>query len=204
MILLSASRFLHLPKCGGCWVMDALLAACPNAKSIYGAYANGLHVQAHLCFPSAPHPDKVTFVSIRRPDDWLRSVWVDRVKERWQYNWPANRFQSDNFHDFVQGILDSPTPGFVDAFFYTFCGDSAVEVLPLEFLRSSLIWWLHELGEVFDKQVIQNMPQKNVSNYHGIDARWDEDQRREILVANQWSMVRWSAAHEKYKEITSE
>jgi hypothetical protein len=202
MIVLEKSRFLHVPKCGGCWTMDALLAACPNAFGVYGEYAGGAHVQAHFSFPSSPHSRQVTFCSIRRPDDWLRSLWLNRVRDNWQYNWPANRFRSDTFFEFVQSILDSPTPAFISETYYIYCGDLTVEVLPMEHLQPSLIYLLRKLGEDFDEEAIKRTPEKNVAKSNS-ELIWNEEQRQKILATNQWAFARWRNAYQKYVDITA-
>lgn len=99
--------FIHIPKTSGGWV----------TRNFSGVTRDG---SAHG-FPTR-WDYSLIFTVVREPADWLRSVWANRIQERWQQYprevpWQAfcniaNQYQTSDFNQFARNIVTG-YPGIV-------------------------------------------------------------------------------------------
>jgi hypothetical protein len=102
-LILQRSRFLHVPKTGGTWMKQALLAGCTVVEDFR------LRGSDHTRLGETPRADRFTVAFVRHPLTWWQSFWRF-------HNGPARRYivshkvcsrcWSDDFDEFVTRLLD--------------------------------------------------------------------------------------------------
>jgi len=158
-LVLSKSRFLHVPKTGGNWVSTVLRELFPGAQRMGNI---------HTTRKSAPRPDLLTFAFVRHPLTWYQSYFSYKQHKGWDSSndWD-DVVRSDSFVDFVESALDH-SPAYYSKLLRRFVGRAGDEIEFIgrcESLSDDLIRALELAGEAFDADVIRNTPPVNQSCY---------------------------------------
>ena len=161
MLILPHSCFLHVPKTGGSWVKQAIIAAGIPARE------HAIKGYSHLGIADCPEPWKFRFAFVRNPLGLYRSYWQFKMTVGWD---PDNvldqRCRADDFQVFVNKVLAADA-GIYARNLRDFVGTPEA---PIEFvgrfenLVEDLVQALTLAGESFDAQAIRQLPPSNVSN----------------------------------------
>jgi hypothetical protein len=151
--------FLHVPKTGGVWAVEAMKAAGVELEQV------GKHTQLK---DLDRYPGRFRIAFVREPLSWCRSWWVHRQT---QGDWIENSIPDNvalavepNFEAFLEGLI-AKYPGYVSALFEQFTGpaDDAIEFVGLhERLVDDLVAGLKLAGQEFDEGKLRSFPAKNV------------------------------------------
>ena len=134
---------VHVPKCGGSWVRQALQGA-------------GYNISMDMADNHSPAPrtDYPTYVFIRHPAAWLASWWAHCDRNGWLDDGPLPegfkagsnpyhkmmsttcKYKSANFEEFVHDLL-TYQPEFVTRFFAPYM-ETATRIGRVETLRRDL------------------------------------------------------------------
>jgi len=169
-IVIESATFLHLPKCGGTWVRQALAAA-------------GLGPREEP--PGEPHRIAATegrfvFTFVRHPLSWYRSFWNYRLSTAASRDGPLDGHLREmarraaepidaclvdddgrprSFAAFAAACVERH-PGFLSDRFALFAGESDF-VGRQESLCEDLVAALTRAGAAFDPEVIRRVPRVN-------------------------------------------
>lgn len=154
MILLKNSIFYDVPKTGGSWVSEGLMAY-NDATFVYGT--------SHE--PPDPNDKEIynkrfTFTFIRHPVDWYKSYYASRVQ--------AKTEEPNNFDDFLKRMFSGRKTFGVE---WTSLTDYLKPFMKCDFvgttenLGEDLIMALKMGGEAADKGNLLNRPWVNVTEY---------------------------------------
>lgn len=101
--------FIHIPKSGGRWVSETMVALVPGAQWVDDK-TNDAHAM--------PQRDKQAFVFVRHPVSWMSSLWHHRARKN--FNWhvqntrgqPAVELEvrcgNNDFRGFMENIAARP------------------------------------------------------------------------------------------------
>jgi len=161
MLILPHSCFLHVPKTGGSWVKQAIIAAGIPARE------HSREGYTHLGIADCPEPGLFRFAFVRNPLGLYRSYWQYKMTVGWD---PANaldqRCRSDDFATFVSAVLLA----FPGIYARSLCDYVGPPEAPIEFvghyenLVEDLVQALTLAGERFDASAIRELPPSNVSD----------------------------------------
>jgi hypothetical protein len=161
MLILPHSCFLHVPKTGGSWVKQAVIAAGIPARE------HSREGYTHLGIADCPEPDKFRFAFVRNPIGLYRSYWQYKMTVGWD---PSNALDqachTDDFAVFVSKVV-MQFPGIYARSLLEYVGppEAPIEFIGrFEHLVEDLVLALTLAGERFDETVIRNMPPSNVSD----------------------------------------
>lgn len=161
MLILPHSCFLHVPKTGGSWVKQAILASGIPARE------HSKQGYTHLGLADCPGPGLFRFAFVRHPLGLYRSYWQFKMTVGWDAaNVLDQRCQSDDFATFVTKVL-ADFPGVYARSLRDYVGPPEA---PIEFigrfenLVEDLVQALTLAGERFDARAIRQLPPSNVSD----------------------------------------
>ena len=192
-ILLRHIRYIHVPKCAGTFVRQALKAACPY----HAMYGTPERQNNHLGVKKAPGEGLFTFCTLRSPADWHASYWawrcgkyglgpvISKVCDVQLLDSPFDPYMSFDFQEFIGGVIQGQMKGF-DPYYREFL-DKSVHVVPLMDdveLVEQLIDLLKMWDEEFDEDVLRNFSPANVSDKKRFRAEWLPGQKEQIDALN--------------------
>lgn len=160
--------YLHIPKTGGTWFRQALLAAGVGIEAIgdqhsHFPYLNNF-VQQDVA--RAAH----YFVLVRHPITWYQSRWAFRVLNGWQMTHPIDRAcASNDFQEWVRNLLDHKC-GWVSQLYDMYIGGipgQECNVGRIECLPDDAIGVLQRVGVDFDAEKFRATPRVNDSTMDG-------------------------------------
>jgi hypothetical protein len=175
--------FIHVPKTGGTWVVDAIKAAGIESESKFNKHATWYEI---WCNPRQDNFDPTSipvFAFVRHPFEWLRSYWRFREGariasghgpvEKWQPHYAAHHINQQvdycahwEFEVFLERVLER-CPGYVSRMFDAYVGSRDFEISFIgtqENLCEDLVRALRLHGEVFDEAALRATPHSNVSS----------------------------------------
>lgn len=178
MLLMPRSCFLHIPKTGGTWVKNAIIASGIPAREF------NIDGNPHIGYKYCPEPEKYMFAFVRHPLAFYRSYWLFKMTDGWDpKNVMDNECKSNDFNIFIANVL-SKYPQIYSKFVFSFIGYPEQKIRfvgRFENLVEDLIKALNEAGEEFDESVIQSFPPVNVSNKSRHSALYSSEQKQQIL-----------------------
>ena len=192
-ILLRHTRFIHVPKCAGTFVRQALKAACPY----HAMYGTPERQNNHLGVSKAPGEGLFTFCTLRDPADWHASYWgwrcgkyglgpvVSKVCNTDLLDAPFDCYMSLDFQRFISGVIRDKVGAF-DPYYDEFL-DKSVHVVPLmddRRLVDQLIDLLECWDEEFDEDVLRDFAPANVSDKSKFQATWLPGQKEQVRWLN--------------------
>ena len=187
-LVLSKSRFLHVPKTGGNWVSTVLRELFPSAERM---------VKIHTTRRSAPRPDLPAFAFVRHPLTWYQSYFSYKQRKGWD---PQNEWDDvvrcDSFTEFVQKAI-ADTPAYYSKLLRRFTGrpDDEIDFIGrFESLTDDLIKALHMAGEEFDANVIRSTPPVNQSSYDQHPAVYPDGLAERVLEVEAEAVERFYSA----------
>lgn len=182
-LLRTGDIFIHIPKCGGNWVRDALRAqklwrcrigykhATPERINNVWKYHRWRFIK-HI--PSRPDvtPGKLRraykFCFLRNPVTWYESWWKFMAGDwhpwevgRWHPQRPIDDCGSDDFNEFIENVLREQ-PGYISAMYESYV-DGCDFVGRFESLHDDLGRVLRERGVSFDPASFGTVAPVNVS-----------------------------------------
>ena len=186
-MILSRSRFLHLPKTGGAWVSEALTRA---GVAVVPVDLMGGHADLERC----PGKPLFTFAFVRHPLSWWRSYWGYRMRTGWEPNEPLDATcASDDFQQFLGAAL-SAFPGYYARLLVRYVGGPgrAIDFVGrFERLTEDLIEGLLLGGESFDVEAVRSTAPVNATDYREHRAEYSPELRSGVLKAEKYVIERF-------------
>lgn len=167
-LILSHSRFIHVPKTGGSWVCNVVKRLCPCylvvGRRQMGTASTLDPLSSHVCLAGLPGETLFTFAFVRHPVSWWMSAFRHKWTTRWK-NMAVNVPRTTQFSKFMDAVLTTQ-PGCYSASLERFVGhrDSEIDFVGKhETLCDDLIMALRLAGERVDEQALRNTKPRNVS-----------------------------------------
>lgn len=196
------AAFLHIPKCAGFWVEEALLRLGVAVK-LRAHPRDPLQADRHARladFSDTPTPRHV-FAFVRHPFRWLESWWKytngrPHNWDRWEWHptYPLQACRSLSFDYFVRCVLKS-CPGFVGNLFSQYVGDEAnpiaTRVGRVETIVADMEAMLAEAGVPVPPGVLPAIPPIHTTQRVGTIPEWREKTLTGTLAAEADAMRRW-------------
>ena len=159
-VILGNCRILHIPKCGGNWIINALR----NAEvpfELAGPY--------HLEYDDCPRGDLPTVAFVRNPLTWWQSLWRHHARINgqdpfWLYQCGPNlgALFAPTFSTYMDNALRE-IPGYCTQVFGRFTRNGNIDFIgKLENLTEDLGRALQTFGEKFDREKIIDYPPRNI------------------------------------------
>lgn len=192
-LILDECQILHIPKCGGKWVQQALEAGGVQ------------YTEWHVAHATRPHKDLPAVAFVRHPLTWWQSLWRYRMGRGWPgdevpfrvagepYN--LEPLFSDSFAKFAQNVLRD-CPGYCGRIFELFVGPVAF-IGRQESLAGDLVRALQMFGVEHDAKRIWTTPPYHVTD-KGFDASYTPELRAAMAEAEREAIERFG-----YREETT-
>ena len=190
--------FLHVPKTGGTWATQALIAAGVPCRAVEIPSRNHYAEHGHVWLADIVPDERLLSVAfVRHPLDWWRSVWAHRMREGWLFpnHEIDSRASSTDFAEFVEMVIEH-LPGFLDGFFERFTGPPERPIAfvgRFERLVDDLVLALRLAGEPFDEVALRTHPPQNVGTYDRFAASYDPELARALAISEQRTIDRFYA-----------
>ncbi len=186
---------LHVPKTGGTWATQALVAAGVAFERLDES-DKGDSPNGHADLEStAEYANRLKVGFVRHPLDWWRSYWGHRMRGGWS-ELDVDRCRSDDFNEFIVRVVEF-APGFVSATYERFVGPPAT---PIDFvgryehLADDLCAALRKAGESFDEAALRAQPRANVNDYKRYPAFYDPAPARAMAESERGAIERFYAS----------
>jgi hypothetical protein len=179
--ILTNCRILHIPKCGGNWIINALR----NAEvpfELAGPY--------HLDYDACPRSDLPTVAFVRNPLTWWQSIW--RHHARFNGRDPFLLYKNGpnlgplfapTFTAFMDNALRE-MPGYCLEAFRRFARDGHIDFIgKRENLAEDLVRALETFGEKFDRGKITDYPPRHVGMKKRFKARYTPELALRVIMA---------------------
>lgn len=178
-IELPKTIFSHVPKTAGRTIRHALVQAFPSAE---GVGEDPFHHGAHFPILKTTEEqrdfytlcqEKALFAFVRRPEDWLRSLFYQRQRKGW--NWQSNAWEQDtkseDLNQFAENWLSQRNYVWSYMEYHATMGYSGLSFTPLrkEYMVSDLLRFLDQHGETYDQEPIMRMNNWVVGTAAGSD-----------------------------------
>jgi hypothetical protein len=174
-------RFMHIPKTGGTWAEQAMLAAgvelrAPTVSHPMSETARHYSDAGHPGLAETVHHDELfTFAFVRHPLAWWRSFWGHRMREGWIYpeHEIDSRACSDDFEEFL-GLVAAHLGGFLTELFarYTGAPEPTIDFVGRqESIGCDLRTALVRAGQPFDEVALLAQRAANVGDLASLSAR---------------------------------
>jgi hypothetical protein len=165
----SRMLFLHLPKTGGTWVTNAMLAAGVPAERPPSLPFHANRVEA------GEYGDRFVCAFVRHPLDFWRSYWAFRMRDGWDRESPIDvQAASGDLNEFTNNVVER-VPGAARFLYEAFVGAPGDEIDFIgrqESLADDLVSALRRAGETFDERVLRAHARANASDYALLPARY--------------------------------
>jgi hypothetical protein len=203
-VLTPRMRFLHVPKTGGTWVTEALMAAGVPCQILAPPRRDHYSEHGHVSLEDAvPRSQLFDVAFVRHPLDWWRSFWAHRMREGWLFpdHEIDSRASSEDFDEFIAMVVER-LPGFLEVLFSRFIGPAAQ---PIDFigryerLSDDLALALRLAGEPFDEAALRSYPPRNVGDYERWGRHYDPDLALALALAERRTIDRFYP-HERIPE----
>jgi len=151
--------FIHVPKTGGSWVMQALSAAGVPFKTM------GEGAASHVAWNDMPRRP-FTFGFVREPATWYRSYWsyVRKAEEVSDNALDRLVVESRDFPEFVERVCSELRGSVSNMYDHYFGPPGAIDFIGhYESLADDLLKALASAGQPVDAQAIRNCKPFNVS-----------------------------------------
>ncbi len=210
-LLKNGAVFIHVPKCGGNWVRDALkqqgLWRCrigfkhstPERIADVWRFHRAQFLR-HL--PTRPDvtPGRLRrafkFCFVRNPVTWYESWWKFMAGDwhpwevgRWHPQRPIDPCGDDDFNVFVENVLRE-RPGYVGEMYDEYV-QGADFVGRTERLAEDLREALRTAGVEVSSEALRDVPRANVSTPRRGLPRWDPDVLRRLIEAESRAIARF-------------
>lgn len=176
------TRFMHIPRTGGMWVTDALVAAGVPTENLDRASPGVVAAHAGLA-QTEDYGDRFTFAFVRHPLDWWRSLWGFRMLHGWD---PQHSIDSvvaaDDFNEFIALVIERLPGHFTErCSWYIGPASSPISFVGrYESLADDLVYALRRAGEPFDEPSLRHHPAKNASDHVRFPAIYDRGLARRL------------------------
>jgi hypothetical protein len=180
-LLLPKSRILHVPKTGGTWLRQAVLAAVPGAQEFR------IGGSTHATLAQVPCPERFTIAFVRHPLTWWLSFWRFHMGPARPYvvdHEICSTCWSDDFVAFLWNVVRRfPGECYRNALAFVGPPEREIEFIGRqENLVEDLIAALRQAGEEFDERLLRSVPPANVSD-RGVTGRYTPELARAVLAA---------------------
>jgi len=213
--------FIHIPKTGGTWVIEAVKQA-----KLFKKRAKPKHpslVEFRSMNPKFDVNNLRFFTFVRNPVTWWQSRWSDPYMRKQFVNderpekmpWVGNirwlnyesmitsQDQHDDFNTYVESILER-RPGFGAEYFRFMTNVVKLEVGKYERIVQDLIEILYRCGEEFDREDIINTPKANESDLELKNRRRYKEKNLKKLIDAEKKMMEqydYSTKIEDYSDL---
>jgi hypothetical protein len=188
-VVTARTRFLHVPKTGGTWVVKALTQAGvpvvpPEVDNNRPQVRAGHATLADL----EEYSDLFTIAFVRHPLSWWRSYWGYRMRRGWDDGQGDKIIQlarSDNFDDFIELVIEN-LPGHLNRLYSRYVGPPEQPISFVgryESLTDDLVEGLRLGGEEFDEEKLRSCKPVNRSPYDRFPAEYTPTLREALLAA---------------------
>jgi len=188
-----SALFLHIPKCGGFWVEQALIGTGVPIQFIRhpdDPSSNDRHALIDHC----PYAHYV-FVVERDVCSWYESFWKYTANRThswdsrpWHPIYPLLQCKHADFNEFIMRCVKYQ-PGFLSRLYqrYETHGDgrriAGLVKMNLHCIVTDMERALHSIGVRIDRSVLQAIPRQNRSKSACGEPSWIEDVKRQLLDA---------------------
>lgn len=186
-LILTRSRFLHVPKTGGNWATTVLRSMFPKARRM---------PKIHMSLNAAGPSDLFTFAFVRHPLAWYQSYFSHKQRKGWD---PKNQWDqrvlTDNFEEFLHKAIDE-TPGYYSDLLRRFVGRPGEEIDFIgrsERLVDDFIRALELAGESFDATAVWKVSRVNQSDYQQHPAVYCDSMAQRVLEVEAEAIKRFYA-----------
>lgn len=170
--VLPKSVFVHIPKTGGQWVVEALKNAGLTVDPLGVVHTTPDEINHEQAFRER----RSVFAMVRHPLSWYQSMWAHRTDEEWEdiddTDWFTDRWvkvwaeftkfsRADEFGEYVRRCCARFPDGFVSMLYDAYT-DECTFVGKQEQLVDDLIRALALAGEQFDTERIRTTTPRNV------------------------------------------
>ena len=182
-LIQSGAVFLHVPKCGGTWVREALRRVKLWRARLGFKHSSAAHINdimkhhgwqfiRHLPFHPTVTPGSLRraykFCFVRNPVRWYESywkfmagAWEPHEPGRWHPQRAIDSCGDDGFNTFVSNVLRE-RPGYVSEM-YSWYTDGCRSIGKCERIVDDLVAVLRELNLTFDEPALRAFPRTNES-----------------------------------------
>jgi hypothetical protein len=216
-LLRGGAVFVHIPKCGGSWVCNALAAqgilrarvgfkhSPPDQLASILRHRPWHFIRCWLRHPGLTPPrlrEAFKFTFVRNPVRWYESYWKFMAGAwhpwepgRWHPQRPIDTCADDDFNRFVGNVLRE-RPGYVSEM-YGWYTDRGVDYIGrCERLCDDLIEALGRAGEQFDAAALRTFPRVNESSARRGQPVWNPDLLRRIVEVERPAIERFGYSRE--------
>jgi hypothetical protein len=184
----SNALFLHIPKTGGQWIEQALVAC--GIRTAQPRTRSGVSWR-HPLPADLLGQFEFTFTFVRHPVSWYESWWKFQATLWWNFEpgvWHPQRdlepCASDDFSTFIRRCIERE-PGYVTRLYEWYIGPPGIErvdwVGRQEALVDGVIGVLRGLSYEFDEATLRAHPWVNVSEKGAGDPVWDPTLKESII-----------------------
>jgi hypothetical protein len=179
--------FIHVPKTGGTWAVEAMKRAGVPLRPIDAPERQGGHFLA-----SEVSANLFTFGFVRNPLTWYVSYWLHRhTFEDWDPTDPLEPYVHEPFENFIEAVIANKA-GFLSEVYANFLGrpDSPVSFIGrYESLAADLVTALRLAEQPFDERALNAVPPLNVTGKH--KPTYSPPLRRALLKAESEALERF-------------
>jgi len=193
MIEHSDFRFYHIPKTGGSTIGRFLERHLLGCTRRYPTHAPPIDVPV----------DRLSFTIIRKPDDWICSLFRNRIRDEFGKADPHKREQPEDawarkeFNGFVRALLESPRGrAWCSQVYSWYLIEPRLIVLPTEKLDSVFPLFSRENNISINQDQWSGFARENTST--GEKPKWDKEVHQQWLERNWWAMKQWEQARNRY------
>jgi hypothetical protein len=170
-------RFLHVPRTGGVWIGQALIAAGVAVEPLLRPQ-NGISSGHAGLRATGDYADRFTLAYVRHPLEWWRSLWVFRMRTGWVADHLIDSAtRSEDFNDFVSLVVER-LPGHFAERSAVYIGEPEEPISYIgrfESLLDDLVSALTLAGESFDEAALRAQPPANANDYACLPALYEPE-----------------------------
>jgi len=192
--------FLHIPKCGGFWVEEALLRAGVSVQLLPNPQ-DPLRADRHANLEQIDRKPDMVCAFIRHPLMWYESWWKYSAGkphnwDRWDWHptYPLQTCRHFDFNEFIERVL-AKKAGFLTRLYAHYLGDLSEPLVHMigrvERMADDFLAMLRAIGVEVDPDVIRNLPPQNPSYCPLGSPVWREDQEQAVLESEKAIINRW-------------
>lgn len=187
--------FIHVPKTGGTWITQAVIAAGVSVRGPDPLGDQSYSEHGHAVLGEIAAGDRLSVAFVRHPLDWWRSYWGHRMRAGWdERNAVDATAASSDFNDFIVRALDGGHVGYYDALIAHFIGhpDPAIDFVGrFEYLAEDTMQALELSGESFSREALLAHPLENGNDYERFPARYEPEVAERLAQAEAQTIERF-------------